>query len=207
MPTPVTEIVILSFLPNSQLEDPIHSAHTILQRQDGFLRFKWGRWEEDQDKVQLFINWKDITHHQAFIASGAEYTALLATVSAILTQPPEIIHVHFALGHETINKILDDPVVELATFYAVGEGFEEAVDRTLAVGAKSEGCLGYVRGGVVEELEFGDKKEKGKGHFAAISWTSVQARLEATKREDVREAGGVIIGRIGGYEVHHVRFR
>lgn len=136
---------------------------------------------------------------------GPAYPGLLATVDGLLATGPAIIHAHF--DEEAINKIIDDPVVELATFYGITEGFEEAVDKTLAVGSESEGFLRYTRGDVVEEISPGETEPKGKGHYAAISWTSVQARWNATTRKEVQESGQAVVGKVGGYEVHHVRFQ
>ncbi len=149
-------------------------------------------------------DWDDISSHYKFM-QGPAYPNLLATLDGLLAVAPALIHAHF--DEEAINKVLDDPVVELATFYGITEGFEEAVDRTLAVGSDSEGCLRYTRGDVVEEISPSETEPKGKAHYAAISWTSVQARLDATTRKEVQESGQAVVSKVGGYEVHHVRFQ
>lgn len=204
MSTPVTEVVVLTVKPDTDVDGPAEGLFSIIARQEGFRRLKWGRWEEDPNKVQLMINWDDISSHIAFTQSGADYQELFAGLSPLIAAPPEIFHLH--IDPDTINKILDDPIVELATFFLVGEGFEEAVTNTLAVGTKSGECLGFARGPVVEELAYEDGP-KGKAHYAAISWTSLEARTAATQREDVKESGQLLIGKIGGYEVHHVKFQ
>ncbi|KAL3491290.1 hypothetical protein BJX62DRAFT_205544 [Aspergillus germanicus] len=204
MPTPVTEVVVLTVKPDADVDGPAEGLFSIIARQEGFRRLKWGRWEEDQNKVQLMINWDDISSHIAFTQSGADYQELFAGLTPLIAAAPEIFHLQ--IDPDTINKILDDPIVELATFFLVGEGFEEAVTNTLAVGTKSEGCLGFARGPVVEELAYEDGP-KGKAHYAAISWTSLEARTATTQREDVKESGQLLIGKIGGYEVHHVKFQ
>ncbi|CEN60249.1 hypothetical protein ASPCAL02690 [Aspergillus calidoustus] len=204
MSTPVTEVVVLTLKPDVDVDGPAESLFNIIARQEGFRRLKWGRWEEDPTKVQLMINWDDISYHVAFTQSGADYQELFAGLTPLIAAPPEIFHLE--LDPETINNVLDDPIVELATFFNVGEGFEEAVANTLAVGTRSEGCLGFARGPVVEELAYGDGA-KGKAHYAAISWTSLEARTATTQREDVRESGQLLMSKIGGYEVHHVKFQ
>ncbi|KAL4991667.1 hypothetical protein BDW68DRAFT_173912 [Aspergillus falconensis] len=200
----VTEIVNIPFIPETDIDSLILKTIPVISKQEGFRRLKWGRWEEDQCKVQMMINWDDISFHQRFINSP-DYPDLLGLLEGLLTGPPSIIHVHF--DEEAINRIVDCPIVELATFYAIGEGFEETVERSLAVGKESEGCLGYIRGNVVEEIALSEKEAKGKGHYVAISWSSLQARLNATKRDKVKESGLVVASKVGGYEVHHVKFQ
>ncbi|KAL4870247.1 hypothetical protein BDV12DRAFT_166453 [Aspergillus spectabilis] len=200
----VTEIVVLTLNPSIDLTEPIQEVIAILSRQEGFRLFKWGKWEEDENKIQLFINWTDISFHQKFIESP-DYPVLFALLGPIIAAEPAIIHAHF--DEATINKILSDPVVELATFYSIRDGFAEAIDKTLSVGAQSPACLSYTRADVVEELSLPEGGEKVKAHYAAISWKSIEERWKATEREDVRQAGRVILGNIGGYEVHHVRFQ
>ncbi|KAL3462543.1 hypothetical protein BJX64DRAFT_258900 [Aspergillus heterothallicus] len=204
MSTPVTEVVVLTVKPDVDVDGPAEGLFKIIARQEGFRRLKWGRWEEDPNKVQLMINWDDISCHIAFTQSGADYQELFAGLTPLIAAPPEIFHLQ--IDTDAVDKILDAPIVELATFYLVGEDFEEAVTNTLAVGTKSEGCLGFVRGSVVEELTYGDSG-KGKAHYAAISWTSLEARTATTQRDDVKESGLALIGKIGGYEVHHVKFQ
>ncbi|KAL2826193.1 hypothetical protein BJY01DRAFT_229863 [Aspergillus pseudoustus] len=204
MSTPVTEVVILTVKPDADVEGPAEGLFNIIARQEGFQRLKWGRWEEDPNKVQLMINWDDISYHIAFTQSGADYQELFAGLTPLIAAPPEIFHLQ--IDTDAVNKILDDPVVELATFYLVGDGFEEAITNALAAGAKSEACLGSVRGAVVEELALGENG-KGKAQYAAISWTSLEARAEAAQSEDVKESGKAVVGTIGGFEVHHVKFQ
>lgn len=136
---------------------------------------------------------------------GSAYPGLLATLDGLLADAPALFHVHF--DEKAINRILDDPVVELATLHGVTEGFEEAIDRTLAAGGESEGCLRYTRGDVVEEISPSEAVPKGKAHYAAISWTSVQARMDATTKKEVQESGQAVVSKVGGYEVHHVKFQ
>ncbi|KAL4972094.1 hypothetical protein BDW66DRAFT_12413 [Aspergillus desertorum] len=200
----VTELVTIPFTPETDIDSVIHKLIPVISKQEGFRQLKWGRWEEDQTKVLMMINWDDISFHQRFIDSP-DYPNLLGLLEGLLTGPPSIIHVYF--DEEALNMIIDGPIVELATFYAIGEGFEEAVERSLAVERESEGCLGYVRGNVVEEIAVSEGKAKGKGHYAAISWISLQARLDATKRDKVKESGLVVGGKVRGYEVHHVKFQ
>ncbi|KAL4927779.1 uncharacterized protein BDV17DRAFT_292267 [Aspergillus undulatus] len=202
----VTEIVTLSFTPETNVSEPVAKAIPIISRQPGFRGLKWGSWEEDQTKVQMMIHWDDISSHITFTQSN-EYPDLLYQLEGILTATPSIIHVHFEGGDEKISKLLSDPIVELATFFNPTDGFEGAMSHTLVVGSQSEGCLGYVRGEVVEEIAPVEGKAKGKAAYAAISWTSLQARLEATKREEVVQSGGRVVGSVGGYEVHHVQFQ
>ncbi|KAL6237593.1 hypothetical protein BDW75DRAFT_75965 [Aspergillus navahoensis] len=200
----VTEVVNIPFTLETDIDSLIPKTIPVISEQEGFRRLRWGRWEENQTKVQMMINWDDISFHQRFI-DGPDYPDLMGLLEGLLTGPPSIIHVHF--DEETINRIVDCPIVELATFYAIDEGFEETVERSLAVEKESEGCLGYVRGNIVEEVALSEGGLKGKGHCAAISWTSLRARLDATKRDKVKESGLVLASKCGGYEVHHVKFQ
>ncbi|KAL4771757.1 hypothetical protein BDW60DRAFT_207822 [Aspergillus nidulans var. acristatus] len=200
----VTEIVNIPFTQETDVDSLIPKTISVISKQEGFRRLKWGRWEEDQTKVQMMINWDDISFHQKFIDSP-DYSNLLGLLEGLLTGPPSIIHVHF--DEDSINRIVDGPIAELATFYAIGEGFEETVEESLGVEKESDGCLGYVRGDVVEKIAVSEGKAKGKGHYVAISWTSSQARLDAAKRDKVKESFWVIASKVGGYEIHHVKFQ
>ncbi|KAL2803185.1 hypothetical protein BJX63DRAFT_412853 [Aspergillus granulosus] len=204
MPTPVTEVAVLTVKPDVDVEGPAEGLFKIIERQKGFRRLKWGRWEEDPNKIQLMINWDDISDHVAFTQSGADYEELFAGLTPLIAAPPEIFHVR--VDPDAINKILDYPVIELATFYHTGEGFEEALTNTLAALATSEECLGSVGGPVVEELADGEKG-KGKAHYAAISWTSLEAHTAAMQQQDVKETGSVLKGAISRYEMHHIKFQ
>ncbi|KAL5338123.1 hypothetical protein BJX70DRAFT_399031 [Aspergillus crustosus] len=200
----VTEIGLLTIKPSTNLDEHIDEVIALISRQEGFRQLKWGRWEEDENKIQIFINWDDISFHEKFTQS-TDYSALFAVLTPILAAEPVLLHAHF--DEESINRILSDPVVELATFFSIGDGFGEAVDKTLSVGAQAPGYLFHTRADVVEELAPPTGGEKGKAHFAAISWNSLEERWKATEREDVREAGGALVAKLGGYEVHHVRFQ
>jgi quinol monooxygenase YgiN len=151
-----------------------------------------------------YADWDDISFHQKFIDSP-HYPDLLGLLEGLVTGPPSIIHVHF--DENSINRIVDGPVAELTTFYAIGEGFEETVEELLSVEKESEGCLGYVRGDVVEEIAVSEGEAKGKGHYVATSWTSLQARLDAAKRDKVKDGFSVVASKVGGYEVHDVKFQ
>ncbi|KAL4815314.1 hypothetical protein BDW67DRAFT_164232 [Aspergillus spinulosporus] len=192
----ITEIVNIPFTPETDVDSLIPKTISVISQQEGFRRLKWGRWEEDQTKVQMMINWDDISFHQKFINSP-DYPNLLGLLEGLLTGPPSIIHVHF--DEKSINGIVDGPITELVTFYAVGEGFEETLEESLGVEKGSEGCLGYVKGNVVEEIAISEGEVKGKGHCVAISWTSLQ--------DKVKDSFSVIASKVGGYEVHHVKFQ
>ncbi|CBF74146.1 predicted protein [Aspergillus nidulans FGSC A4] len=200
----VTEIVNIPFTQETDVDSVIPKTVAVISKQEGFRRLKWGRWEEDQTKVQMMINWDDISFHQKFIDSP-HYPDLLGLLEGLVTGPPSIIHVHF--DENSINRIVDGPVAELTTFYAIGEGFEETVEELLSVEKESEGCLGYVRGDVVEEIAVSEGEAKGKGHYVATSWTSLQARLDAAKRDKVKDGFSVVASKVGGYEVHDVKFQ
>ncbi|KAL4742067.1 hypothetical protein BDV11DRAFT_167538 [Aspergillus similis] len=200
----VTEIVNIPFTPETDVDSFIPQTISVISKQEGFRRLKWGRWEENQTKVQMMINWDDISFHQKFIDSP-DYPNLLGLLEGLLMGPPSIIHVHF--DEDSINRIVDGPIVELATFYDIGEGFEETVERSLGVGKQSEGCLGYVRGDVVEEIAVSEGEAKGKGHYVAISWNLLQARLDAARPDKFKESFSVAASKVGGYEVHHVKFQ
>lgn len=150
-------------------------------------------------------DWLDISYHDAFQNSGADFEALFTIITPILAGAPQIFHLR--IDPDAINKVLDAPIVELVTYYHVGEGFDEAVAQTLAIGTKSEGCLGFVRAPVVEEIGIAQGGVEGKAHYAAISWASLEARTEAMEREEVKASGLLLEGKIGGSEVHHVKFQ
>jgi hypothetical protein len=56
MSSPVTEVVVFTFLPGVEIQKHIPSLLAIFQRQEGFLKLAWGKWEESEDKVQLLLS-------------------------------------------------------------------------------------------------------------------------------------------------------
>ncbi|KAL3478422.1 hypothetical protein BJX99DRAFT_256541 [Aspergillus californicus] len=204
----VTELVTMTFNPGTDQADTVSRLYAIISRQEGFVWMKWGIWEENPSKVQLVITWTDMSTHEKFAASGAEYAALFEVIAGILTANPFLIHVYFESGSDSLATLLEEsPIVELATFFGIKDGFDEAVEQTLSLGKTIDGCLGYTRGPVVEEIAPAGSEEKGKAHFAVTGWTSLGAHLEARGREDVVESGGKVVGLLGGYEVCHVKFQ
>ncbi|KAL4942910.1 hypothetical protein BDV06DRAFT_235128 [Aspergillus oleicola] len=205
MPRIVTEVANIFFTPDANIDETLAKAVAIISRQPGLRSLKWGRWEEDPNKVQMMINWDDISSHTTFIQS-TDYPSLLSSLDGILTAPPALIHVYFDGDETKLNKILADPLVELATFFGPKDDFDAAVTNTLVVGTTSEGCLDYVRGEVVEEIAATEDGVKGKAQYLAISWTSLADRVAATKREEVQGSGLRVVQSVEGYEVHHVKF-
>ncbi|KAL4793409.1 hypothetical protein BDV19DRAFT_391245 [Aspergillus venezuelensis] len=206
MPRIVTEIANVSFVPEANIDETLSQAVAIISRQPGLRSLKWGRWEEDPNRVQMMHIWEDISSHTSFMQS-IDYPSLISLFDDILTGEPAIIHVYFDGDDTKINKILADPLVELATFFGPRDDFEVAVTNTLNVGTASEGCLDYVRGEVVEEIAATEDGVKEKAQYLAISWTSLEDRVAATKRPEVQESGLRVVQSIGGLEVHHVKFK
>ncbi|KAL4801619.1 hypothetical protein BDV18DRAFT_164870 [Aspergillus unguis] len=202
----VTEIVQIPFKADAaiDIDSVVDKLIAKISEQEGFLRVKWGRWDEEPSKVQMMINWMDISYHQAFMA-GPAYPGLLSVIEGLLSSAPTIIHVHF--DEKTINKVLEGPLLEVITYFAVTEGFEEAVQKAMNAGLQVEGCLGYARGNVVEEIAINETEAKGKAHYAAVSWASEQARAGAFASDEVKESGLGVVKSIGGYEMHHVKFQ
>lgn len=52
----VTEIVNLTFNSDTEIDKPMTRLTEILSKQEGLRRIKWGRWEEDANKVQMMIS-------------------------------------------------------------------------------------------------------------------------------------------------------
>jgi hypothetical protein len=55
MPRPVTEVVTLTLQPGADAEGAIKGLNSVLSRREGFQSLKWGRWEQDKNKVNLII--------------------------------------------------------------------------------------------------------------------------------------------------------
>jgi hypothetical protein len=55
MSRPVTEVVTLNLQPGANAEEAIKGFNTVLSRREGFQSLRWGRWEQDQNKVNLII--------------------------------------------------------------------------------------------------------------------------------------------------------
>ncbi|KAL5340221.1 hypothetical protein BJX70DRAFT_361838 [Aspergillus crustosus] len=205
MSRPVTEIVVLSFHPDINPKETITSLENILAEQEGFRSLRWGHWDEDETKVQLTINWDDISYHRRFEQSGADFEAGDLILRPVITSPPAIFHVY--LDQAALNKILDTPVVELATFYSVPADFATRAETFFDLLALN-GCSGIVHADVVEEIALDDEKEESKAYFAALAWSSIEEHIEVVQQEIVQQHTGLIIGEGRGQkiEMHHVRF-
>ncbi|KAI5460987.1 hypothetical protein BGZ63DRAFT_464967 [Mariannaea sp. PMI_226] len=206
MPRPVTEVVILPFKPNTSPEEPIKSLKTVLSRQDGFLSMKYGCWEEDNDKIQLIINWKDIAYHKKFEQSGADYDALGAVLGSVLAGPPTMYHVY--LDPITRELVFNAPIVEVATFFSVPGDFKDGAKEFLELVGSSKGCTGFVHEDIVEEISRDGSNVKGNAYFAALAWTSIDAHMQAVKEDTIQSKIQLVAGegKAKEIEMHHVRF-
>ncbi|KAK8044094.1 hypothetical protein PG993_004118 [Apiospora rasikravindrae] len=79
--TPVTEILIAPLKPNAGLSS-LSQAKAMLLRQPGCTAVRYSRQTEDPEKLVLFIDWDDVSSHQAFQENNAaEHQAIQEAVS------------------------------------------------------------------------------------------------------------------------------
>jgi len=111
---PVTEIVAL---PVSSLfkEDPSKWQSVLDKIADnkGFQRESYGKTLEDENIVQLFIDWDSYEAHAAFM-NDPSYVPFGAEIKPLLSAPLSMIHVPLTPFPPT--DAFQGPIVELATF-------------------------------------------------------------------------------------------
>ncbi|KAJ0414566.1 hypothetical protein BJY00DRAFT_318650 [Aspergillus carlsbadensis] len=117
MSRPVTEVVTLPLHPTANAEEPIDGLKTVLSKQEGFRWMKWGRWVQDKDKLQLIINWDDLSYHKKFEQSNTNFATYRAALKSVLAGP--IMMYHAYLDPAAVERIFKAPVVEVATFFSV----------------------------------------------------------------------------------------
>ncbi|KAL3455571.1 hypothetical protein BJX64DRAFT_272136 [Aspergillus heterothallicus] len=93
MSRPIAEVVTLTLQPGANAEKAIRGLTSILSRREGFQSLKWGRWEQDQNKVNLIIGWDDISYHKAFEQSETDFAVAGAFLGPVLAGPPFMFHV------------------------------------------------------------------------------------------------------------------
>jgi len=55
MQAPVVEVLTLTLQAGAAADEPMKALFGVLGRQKGYQGGYWGRWEELEDKIQLFI--------------------------------------------------------------------------------------------------------------------------------------------------------
>ncbi|KAL3458722.1 hypothetical protein BJX64DRAFT_291875 [Aspergillus heterothallicus] len=187
----INEIVILTLQPGISPEEPINALNTILFRQEGFRCMAWGRWEEESNKAQLLIrtslaytgDWDDLSSLKKFEQSSADLEA-------------------------TLRKVLEAPVVEVATSFSGPTDFKAGAGGFLDLVASSVGCVGVVHEEIVEDIVRDAQDTPGKGSFAALGWASGDAHMKAVREGGVQNKVNLIIGvgKAKQLEMHHVEF-
>ncbi|KAH0565130.1 hypothetical protein GP486_001481 [Trichoglossum hirsutum] len=220
MTTPITQLTVLSLLPNATVEDGSSepgriwaSALETIALQPGHRHTYWGRQIEDSSILHLHIDWSDISAHRAFLDSQT-YKSFSAALSSVLAKPPTIRHANLA-PHPlaSIFSKKDSPVTELVTFYLpspLSATTQADFDSTIAafsahLTAKAEGSTANAGGWVVEEL---DHAEVGRvrAYLAAYGWTSVDAHMKYRETKDFLETIVWVREKIVKGEMYHVVF-
>ncbi|KAL3495047.1 hypothetical protein BJX62DRAFT_233699 [Aspergillus germanicus] len=206
MSPPVTEIVTLSLLPEANAEAAIKGFNTVLSRREGFQSLKWGRWEQDQNKLNLIIGWDDISYHKAFEQSETDFASAGAFLGPVLAGPPFMFHVY--LDPIERERILSAPVVEVATFFSVPDDYSVEGERFLEILGSFKGGLGFLHADVFEEISADGSEQKGKGWFVLLAWESIELHVAAKDSDAVQENYHLIKGegKTDEIEWHYVTF-
>ena len=197
MPTPVSEVVVISCHPDSAVSDTLKEMYSILSRQSGFLGGHWGKWIENEDKVQLVngkpppshyqskqisnrsvIEWDDISSLINFHETP-DFAALQSLTGTLLASPPEVHQVYFDPPLSTVLKPSASSVIEIVTFHSPIPTLDDKIKEFYnikelsEVVGKAEGLRGVCKGTMVEETE------NASQYF--VEWESVKAHEDANE--------------------------
>jgi hypothetical protein len=187
--TPVTEVVLLTLVPNADYNLIIESAK-ILAQQPGCLAVRTSRLHQDSDKVHYFIDWDSVESHQAFAFNDEVYypfRELVGTVMAAYAQPyhvalspypPAALNHHQGQGSTGKSKI----AVVAQAWFPGGDGFTPELAETVSrafeafTAALPDGFSGEVASGwSLEDIR--RKDELSRVFFFALGWESFDAYL------------------------------
>ncbi|MCJ1474078.1 hypothetical protein MMC13_002736 [Lambiella insularis] len=223
MPHPASEIAICPILSST----PIHDSHTPpgstwasilseIRQQPGAQQIFWGRWVENQDVVQLIINWESVQHHLDFTKSPA-YKAFSEKFLSLCDAPPVLYHCHFTPHppEKAFMTAFTAPALELFTAYFPAKtteeeretwyhGFKKFMEQIVA---DAEGLIGETHGWVVEEVEHGKDKEKCVAFVCGIGWESVDKHMGHRGTESFKKSAPALrAAPVASLEMHHVKF-
>lgn len=160
-------------------------------------------WFIFQTKEKKILNsitdWADISYHEKYQQSGADYATVGAILTPTLAAMPIVFHVH--LDQDALKSVLDAFIVEVVTFYDISEETGNRIQRALD-SPHAEGIPGrVVHGAVVEELTRPGGNVSGKAYFA-------MAGLESRESQGLLSMLDPEIGRneLESAELRYVRF-
>ncbi|MCJ1273232.1 hypothetical protein MMC21_001022 [Puttea exsequens] len=159
---PATEFATLPLAVGAEVEDLSseagkvwHSSLDTVSQQDGFQRLYWGREVENDNVLNLFIDWDSYEHHQKFIASP-EYAPFGKHLKTIVDGNIIMRHVNFS-PHPPSAAVSNtsSPVTEIVTCYfeAYDEGYADKIDRLFQAFEKAPGFKTAASGWVIEDIE------------------------------------------------------
>ncbi|PLB46735.1 hypothetical protein P170DRAFT_477606 [Aspergillus steynii IBT 23096] len=156
----VTEVALLTFLPDADIESSLSTVEAISSRQEGIGERRWGRVGDDETTVQFLANWADISYHEQYIK----------ILTPILAAPPVVFHVH--LDQNVLHRVLDAPIVEVVTFYGTSEETQSIPGRVLGSSSAQGSHSTVVHGPVVEQLAKPGDNATTRAYFAMAGWDS-----------------------------------
>ncbi|KAL4919441.1 hypothetical protein BDW62DRAFT_199753 [Aspergillus aurantiobrunneus] len=196
---PVSEIGIFTFVPGANIQEALAGVEAISSRQEDIRNIRWGGVCTDEEtKMQLVADWDDLSYHERYVQSGADYAAVADILGPILAAPPVVFHTH--LDQDALGIVLDAPVVEVITFYSVSEGFQDVARGVLSTRCASEGGAGFVDAPVLEEIAQQAGGVNASAHSAAVAWAG--RRQDQNQNQDL----DWVLPGAGGVERHNVRF-
>ncbi|KAI0121731.1 hypothetical protein BJ170DRAFT_599896 [Xylariales sp. AK1849] len=213
---PVTELATLVLKPDIEWADALQKASSTLLKQSGCRRVRYSQKHEDANQVALFIDWEDVSAHQAFKDSEA-YGPFLEGFGSIVAAPTTPYHVAFdpnpptaldnedGKGKSKVTEVLhvyfsaDLTVVQQQANLAAVQDFIDKA-KPVAKGISGETAHGFV----LEELDY--KGEKCRALVAVVGWDSIDAHHAFRDSEEFSKLSPLFAGLEGlkGREVWHV---
>ncbi|ETS85935.1 hypothetical protein PFICI_03960 [Pestalotiopsis fici W106-1] len=188
----VTEIVQFNPKKDLNFDDAAHRLTRTIAQQSGVTRVRYARRHEDPLKGAIFIDWRALSDHKAFMEKEY-YGPFLEVVRHLVDGPLSIYHVPFHPHPPTVLDNLDgrgrSKVAEVVHAYfplsitsvqqqEILADVQQFIDQINPKGASGEHAHGFA----LEDVEF--KGEKCRALVLVLGWDSVEAHHAYRQTED-----------------------
>ncbi|KAI1848430.1 hypothetical protein JX265_008788 [Neoarthrinium moseri] len=212
----VTEIAALHLKPGTDWTIATEKVTTRILPKAGCLRVRYSQKIEDPEQVVFFIDWEDVSAHQAVMKSEA-YGPFLEEMMQLVRADPVVYHVPFEPFPATVLNNEDGkgktPIAEVLHAYFPADismvqqqealiKVQQFIDESkpVAQGFSGETAHGFV----LEEVDF--KDERCRALVVVLGWESLEAHKAYRETEDFNRTIPLLRGMEGlkGMQVFHV---
>ncbi|KAK6067995.1 protein phosphatase 2C [Seiridium cupressi] len=213
----VTEIASLHLKSGVSPATAAQKIESLVIQQPGSLRVRHSTKHEDPEQVVFFIDWEDLSAHEAFMRSDA-YGSFLEDVGQLIKTTPAIYHVPLVpfpptvlnndggRGKTAVAEVMHayfPTDIDMVQQQEVLAQVQQFLDETTSL--KPKGYSGETAHGfVLEDLEF--KEEKCRALLFIMGWDSVDSHMAYRGTEGFARTIPLVRGLPGmkGMQMWHV---